>query len=555
MRPSLDTARAALKRYFGYADFRAGQVDVVASVLSGADTLGVLPTGGGKSLCYQVPALVLPGMTVVISPLISLMQDQVDRLVSCGIAATFLNSTLDPEDGRRRLRSVERGLVRLLYVAPERFENPDLLAALARAGVGLLAVDEAHCISEWGHEFRPSYRRIADGAARFQALQVVALTATATPRVRRDITAQLRMRAPRVVVGGFDRPNLSYFVRRCASDDAKRAALADILGAEPGVAVVYAATRADVMRVTRWLARLRIPSAAYHGGLPHATRLMAQDAFMRERVRVIAATNAFGMGIDKPNVRLVVHHTMSGTLEAYYQEAGRAGRDGLPGRCVLLHAPDDRHTHDFFIRCTFPESSVARRVLAALERLAVGGRVPAGSATVARKLGIPPTDVAAAMRWLEREGVLGRGRAGGDMHVRLLALPARIARDLDVGSPERRALRALWRLEGERLMDGITIAAQNAPPARVLRALRARQFLQFEARDDALCLASYAREPDFAKLERRRAAETAKLDRMVEYARTTRCRRETLLAYFGERVSSAPCRGCDNCLAGRPIHH
>src|SRR5687767_11802113 len=282
--PTMEDARAALKQYFGYDDFRRGQVDVVASVLSGRETLGVLPTGGGKSLCYQVPALVLPGMTVVISPLISLMKDQVDRLERLGIAAAFLNSTLDARTVASRMERALRGELALLYVAPERFEAADLRRCLALCKLSLLAVDEAHCISEWGHEFRPSFRRIGEHARRFHGLQVVALTATATPPVRRDIVAQLGMRAPRIVVGGFDRPNLSYAVRECRTEDARRAALVESLRGEPGMAVVYASTRADVASIVRTLTGARVRAAAYHGGLPAAKRFDAQEAFMHERV-------------------------------------------------------------------------------------------------------------------------------------------------------------------------------------------------------------------------------------------------------------------------------
>ena len=552
-------AREALRRHFGYAEFRPGQVDVVQSVLAGHDTLGVLPTGGGKSLCYQVPALVLPGVTVVISPLISLMKDQVDRLASIGVPATFLNSTLDQEESRSRLAALRRGAVKLLYVAPERFASDELLRSLAVARLQLLAVDEAHCVSEWGHEFRPSFRRIALGSARFPGLQTMALTATATPAVRRDIAEQLRLRTPRVIVGGFDRANLSYAVVPCRDDDAKRAHLVRLVGEERGLGVVYASTRADVVRVTRMLRTARIPAAAYHGGLPARVRQDAQEAFMAERVRVIVATNAFGMGIDKPNVRFVLHYAMPGTLEAYYQEAGRAGRDGLPGRCTLLHAREDRQTHEWFIQATFPEAAVVRRVYAALQTLNDHGRVPGDVAPVARAAGLLPTQAGAAMRWLEQKGALVRGDPSrAAMHVRVMALPARIRAELPEQSEPRRVLRALWRMGGERVHERITLSPSTLgiPPHRarsVLTFLRDRQFLQFDADADALHLKApgaplAALGLDLGAIARRRGSELAKLDCMLRYASTSECRRWLVLAYFGERRSSGRCGGCDNCL-------
>src|SRR3954470_12490698 len=246
----MEAARSILQRCFGYDDFRAGQRDVVESVVGGADTLAVLPTGGGKSICYQVPALVRDGLTLVISPLISLMKDQVDRLESRGVAATFLNSTLSPDETTRRLARAVRGELKLLYIAPERYEAPDLCRVLSNA-VTLVAVDEAHCISEWGHDFRPSFRRIADINVRFGAPQVVALTATATPAVRRDITRQLRLRRPHVVVSGFDRTNLRYAVRPCRDDAQKEAALREILARNERPAIVYAPTRSAVERIAR----------------------------------------------------------------------------------------------------------------------------------------------------------------------------------------------------------------------------------------------------------------------------------------------------------------
>jgi ATP-dependent DNA helicase RecQ len=551
MTPTMAQAREALQRCFGYPDFRRGQVEVVAAVLSGADTLGVLPTGGGKSLCYQVPALVLPGLTVVVSPLISLMKDQVDRLEQRGVPAAFLNSTLEPEAITSRLKRAIAGELKLLYVAPERLEGAEMQRSLRACSIALLAVDEAHCISEWGHEFRPSFRRIAAVRAALGIRQVVALTATATPVVRDDIARQLSMAAPRVIVGGFDRPNLSYAVRSCRSDEEKDAALLTAVQSHARPAVVYASTRNTVQRLARQLSRSGVRAVAYHGGLDDDLRLEAQDAFMAGRVDAIVATNAFGMGIDKPNVRLVAHYAMPGTLEAYYQEAGRAGRDGLPGRCVLLHAPEDRGTHEFFIRAMFPEREVIERTYATLRAGQVAGRAvmaPTGK------------DADASIRFLlQCRVLLKQPTMRGRVHVRLLATPTRVRREL--AGPgwllELGVLRGLWRhgaqqgttVQVDRLSPGI-------PPRSIrgaLERLRDRQFVDFTevgggiylARPDAT-LAELG--VDWNALERRRASETAKLDMMERYTRTSECRRGFVLRYFGESQAMSACGGCDNCV-------
>ena len=547
--PTLSDARAALQATFGYPDFRPGQCDVVAAVVSGRDTLAVLPTGGGKSLCYQVPSLLLPGLTVVVSPLISLMKDQVDRLERRGVAATFLNSSLPAPGVRARLDRIRRGTIRLLYVAPERLESPDLRSALDECRVSLLAVDEAHCISEWGHEFRPSFRRLAASCERFAAAQRMAVTATATPVVRRDIVRQLRLRDAVVIVAGFDRANLSYAVRRCRDDADKLGALREVLRASAPPAIVYAATRASVERVTRQLRRAALRAAPYHGGLPAGERLAVQEQFMAGGVDCLVATNAFGMGIDKADVRLVAHVSMPGTLEAYYQEAGRAGRDGQPARCVLLHGPGDRETHEHFIRSMLPPPDLVRRTFERLRHAQVGGRVPAS-----------PADHA-VIAFLERQGVVARTPPDrGRFRVRLLATPERIARELGEGTPERGLLDRVIRAGGRALGAGAAIVSLDAargtvPPAEAretLHALATRHFLHVEPVGGGIRLTRPALpledfRIDWDSLRRRTAFERSRLELMARYVTTRACRRAYVLSYFGERVTWTRCRGCDNC--------
>ncbi|MBM3270607.1 MAG: ATP-dependent DNA helicase RecQ [Candidatus Sericytochromatia bacterium] len=339
----------ALRLHFGHAEFREGQTDVIDSLLAGRDTVAVMPTGRGKSLCYQLPALLLPGATVVVSPLVALMKDQTDALAARGIAATFINSSLDPAEQHERISAMEEGAWRLVYVAPERFRQPAFVAAVARARISLFAVDEAHCISDWGHQIRPDYLRLPEAIAACGRPPVLACTATATPEVREDLSLQLGLSDPSVVVSGFDRPNLRYVVRFAPGREAKRAWLMRILGAVPGSQIVYAATRRGVEEVAEFLGRSGVPCAAYHAGLPDEARSAAQDRFMTGAVRVIVATNAFGMGIDKADVRGVVHYDLPGSLEAYYQEAGRAGRDGRTAFCTLLYSAADRKLREFLI--------------------------------------------------------------------------------------------------------------------------------------------------------------------------------------------------------------
>ena len=370
--PPLTAARRVLRDVFGYGEFRPGQAEVISAVLESRDTLAVMPTGGGKSVCYQVPALLEnDGITLVVSPLLALMTDQVAALHARGVAAAAVNSSIPVDDQRRTLADAAEGRLQLLYVAPERFGNGSFVAALRGIRVALLAIDEAHCVSQWGHDFRPSYRELGGVRQQLGNPPVVALTATADPRVREDILLRLQLRDPVVHVAGFDRPNLRFEVQRVSSLKEKSQAIADELRAlKQESAIVYCGTRKRVEEVTDFLQRSGVKCARYHAGMEDNDRKRIQDAFARDTLRVIVATNAFGMGIDKPDVRMVIHHDMPDSLESYYQEAGRAGRDGEPARCILYYSPRDRSLREFFIEMAHPE---AARVVEVYRALASAG--------------------------------------------------------------------------------------------------------------------------------------------------------------------------------------
>jgi ATP-dependent DNA helicase RecQ len=336
-----------LKQYFGFTAFRPLQEEIIRDALAGRDVFAVLPTGGGKSLCFQLPALARPGLTVVISPLIALMKDQVDALQAAGVAATFLNSSLAAGESRPLLRGLHNGEYRLLYVAPERLLLSGFLDDLRRWNVNLFAVDEAHCISEWGHDFRPEYRQLASLRGQFPDVPMMALTATATERVRADIVKQLHLHEPACYVASFNRPNLTY--RVFAKTGAYEQVLEFARARPHESGIIYCQARKTADTLAARLTADGVRAAPYHAGMENADRSRNQEAFLRDEVRVVCATIAFGMGINKPNVRFVIHYDLPKNVEGYYQETGRAGRDGLPGECVLLFSPGDRVKYSRFI--------------------------------------------------------------------------------------------------------------------------------------------------------------------------------------------------------------
>ncbi|MBO0959827.1 DNA helicase RecQ [Neobacillus sp. MM2021_6] len=359
-----EKALPLLESHFGYSSFRKGQEQAIHSVLDGSNTICVMPTGGGKSICYQIPALVLPGTTIVISPLISLMKDQVDALIQVGIPATFINSSLSYSEANKRINEAKQGKYKLLYIAPERLESYEFVEDLRSMEIPLVAVDEAHCISQWGHDFRPSYRHIQQMVNNLpQRPNVLALTATATPRVREDICQLLNIDERNTIITGFERENLSFSVIK--GQDRQKFLKAYLKKNEQEAGIIYAATRKNVDQLYEKLRKENINVARYHAGMGDAERAREQERFLEDKASVMVATSAFGMGIDKSNIRYVVHYQMPKNMESYYQEAGRAGRDGLDSECIMLYSPQDVQVQRFLI----DQSSDRSRITQELEKL------------------------------------------------------------------------------------------------------------------------------------------------------------------------------------------
>ncbi|MCB1243678.1 MAG: RecQ family ATP-dependent DNA helicase [Verrucomicrobiales bacterium] len=484
------TAEAALEtldRHFGFREFRHGQLPVVEALAEGRDALVVMPTGGGKSLCYQLPALMLDGVTLVVSPLIALMKDQVDALERRGIPATVINSTLSLPEQRDRLRQMREGAYKLVYIAPERFRSEAFCQSLREVPVALLAIDEAHCLSQWGHDFRPDYLRLGQARQAMGNPQTAGFTATATPEVRRDIIEILGLSDPFITVTGFSRPNLSFRVTQCDNHAQKYQRL-EALVEEHGTGIVYCATRKRVEEVSDSLTSLGVKLVAYHGGMDDREREEAQNAFLNRKRDVAVATNAFGMGIDRSDVRFVAHFDVPGSPEAYYQEAGRAGRDGEPGFCELLFNYADTSTQEFFIEGANPPPSLIRHVYDILRAHATDG--------VAL---VPIRDLAAS--------VGAKNDMGVSSALSILGRHGHIMR-FDVAGERTRGTRLLRpEVSGARL------------------------------------------ELDEAALMEKSRRDHAKLESMVKYAYGAGCRQEWMLHYFGEEESS-PCGTCDQC-AGR----
>ena len=545
----LRRARAELRARFGHADFRPGQRRLVLAALLGRDALGVLPTGAGKTVCFQLPAALLPGTAVVVSPLISLMADQVARAEAHGIPSARLTSDLEPGRVESTYRALESGHLRLLYVAPERFESRRFRAALERIDPSLLVVDEAHCISQWGNDFRPSYRALGR-VRRILCAPTIAVTASATPEVRRDIEDSLGLDRPVRVVLTFDRPNLVWCVSRVARGPSRATMVRRLIRARPpGAALVYCATRKGTEALGAALRGWGIPAKAYHAGLEAPERERVQEAFLDGGAPVVVATSAFGMGIDRADVRLVVHHDAPPSLEAYYQESGRAGRDGGRALCVLLHSRADGAWLRSRLRADHPEAAAVTTAHRAL----------------VRRWGtehIVTTEAAVVGEVLEASGALrGAGSFGsrldGAVRVLLGSRAARAWTRLRPGPTSDAVLRTLERCGGISLVHLRPHGLGGSDGASGRGTGTSRR--GFDA-PLGLGIAESLRRPHLARILRRSAFDRAAV--VLGWAKTSGCRRAAILAYFGEpdgpEVESGRtgCAGCDRCLGIRdPVQY
>jgi ATP-dependent DNA helicase RecQ len=574
--PSLDHT---LRDVFGISSFRSHQEAVVESILAGRDTLVVMPTGGGKSLCYQLPAVVSEGTALVVSPLIALMKDQVDKLTQLGVSVVALNSAQQFDDINRSLEAIERGHVKLIYVSPERLESPKFREFITRIPLSFIAIDEAHCISEWGHDFRTSYRRIPEFYDLFEGKRppVIALTATATPTVRRDIVSQLQLHDANEFVAGFARPNIRYGVQRGYD---KKALVTELAHAAGGSTVIYTSSRARTDEIALHLRQQGFKAESYHAGMMNAERLGVQERFQNSKTGIIVATSAFGMGIDKADVRAVIHYDVPATLEAYYQESGRAGRDGAESYAILLYNSGDENVHEFMLRRNFPTHDELVATYQAIREAALTtfgfeqtSTVTIGEQTLKRQIPNLSANVGRIIEVLAEGGFITVEESAplASAKVELLMTSQqtdelifktrssdqiKMLKHFQILRKETQS--SVLPIDEEHLVTKLTFdRTQLRSTVRILETKGAIRYMALPTRRTGTSYTirlqtNTVNDPDMTslldRLDERMQHTAEKLQQMVQYCMEWNCRTQTMLAYFGER--SQPCGTCDVCTSG-----
>lgn len=560
-----------LKIHFNYGSFRPGQEQAIDAILAGKDVLAVLPTGGGKSMIFQLPSLVLDGISIVVSPLIALMKDQVDSLLKVGIPATFINSSISLSETNNRLKDVADGKYRLVYVAPERFYNKFFLEQLKTVKVSLFAIDEAHCISQWGHDFRPSFLRLKEVIKNFGSPIVVALTATATPEVRDDIARQLALTNYESVISGFSRPNLQFAVV-LTSNSKKLEYILDVAKEQEGsFGIIYAGTRSKVDEIVEYLSDNNIAALAYHAGMDNNSREWVQERFMNGEVKIVVATNAFGLGINKKDIRFVIHNDLPGTVEAYYQEAGRAGRDGKDSICLLFYSSSDRYLQEFFIAGDNPSPELIRDVYRFLIDEYEYNQDPGASILItyselAKRLAEPAPEMAigTAIKILEKESYVSRpNERTTNSFIKLKTNWDELLGGISVRAKSQRAVAEKLKLKFAKEVEhgwqfiaedlAIILQVKKEALIRTIKKLAEQDLIQYRPpfKGTEIRILKFVNpdklELDFSVLEKKSDRAYKKLGEMESYAYSSDCRQKHILEYFGER-NVKKCGQCDNCL-------
>lgn len=557
-----------LEKYFGFSEFRAGQEEIIRSILDGNDTLAVMPTGGGKSLCYQLPAILLEGTAIVISPLIALMKDQVDSLNNNSIPATFINSSLTLPELQERINNAVAGNFKLLYVAPERLENDYFIRILQNMKISFLAIDEAHCISEWGHDFRPAYLNINKALKLRPIRPIAAFTATAGPEVQEDIVNILDLKKANRFIRGFDRPNLSYHTLECKN---KLEKVVEILKkSRAGSSVIYCGSRKRVDEISFQLDKLGFAVAGYHAGLTSDKRKLIQDDFIKGKKNIIVATNAFGMGIDKSDVRNVIHCDYTSTLEAYYQEAGRAGRDGFPSDCYMLYAPSDYDLQSYFIDCRYPDKDDIERLFGALLHYAdTEGILRLKTSLLGNTTGIAEIKVSTILDYLERYGLISRSSKSAKAQIQIKTTRDELIDYYKNTTTERRdVITAIMRqVSSEAFSNFVEFNIDDLAKKYeikkdkiedTIRALSIQNIVDFKAEQSGgelkidLGKASHWKNFfDFAGMDELKKKALLKLDVVIRYSETHECKRNFILNYFQDDEYEGECGRCTSCKSSQ----